>query len=231
MPDDETYRQKLDRFNASENYRVDLDEAHRVMSRLRFSSMLDVGCGTGHFMRHAAAWFPRITVDGVDRQDLGAAECILADIGDPRVPLHRSYDLVTMIHSANHIARIDAAFANVSRILPEGGHLLVLNPNPPFVRIIQVLNEHHFLCTTGGDHTVVSYRSAEELTRLAAACSLELVGLEHHGCCIDVTIRGLRVSLHERVIALFVKRGSASDHPEARRAHPRDEPAREEEAR
>lgn len=219
MFDEEAYRKKLDRFNASENYRVDMEHAHRVMSGLCFGSLLDVGCGTGYFMDEAGRRFPRATIAGVDAHDWGAAPCMIADIGSEHFRAGRTYDLVTMVHSVNHIGDLETAIANIGDLLSDGGHLLVLNPNPAFVRLIQVLNQYDLLHTAGGDPTVVAYRSAEDIVPLAVRSSLALLHREPYGARIEMQVCGRAVSVHERECAVFAKASAAASAAAARPSH------------
>lgn len=208
--DPAAYRAKLLRFNASENYQRDLARLLAEIDRRPFAAMLDVGCGVGTLVERVRARHPARTVDGFDRFDFGGAGCAVADLCAARAPRLGRYDLVTFVHSINHLADLDLAVARIAAALSPGGRLVVINPNPAFVGVVRVLNEHGLLQTVGGDATVVRYLGEAELTRALGAHGLALEACEAYGQTITCEVHGRQVEVAERLMLVFAK--SEVDH-------------------
>ena len=204
------YRAKLLRFNASENYQRDLARLMAEIDRRAFTAMLDVGCGVGTLVERVRARYPARTVEGFDRFDFGAEDCAVADLCAARAPRLGRYDLVTFVHSINHLADLDLAVSRIAAVLSPGARLVVINPNPAFVGVVRVLNEHGLLQTVGGDATVVRYLGEAELTRALGAHGLTLQASEAYGQTITCEVHGRQVEVAERLMMVFAK--SEVDH-------------------
>ncbi len=98
--------------------------------RLRFSSVLDIGCGPGFFLEEVRSMDPSARLAGVDisataislaRKRLPDAELLEMDIV-LEVPDH-CYDLVTMIDVVEHIDDDLSALRNLKRVCR--GHLVI----------------------------------------------------------------------------------------------------------
>jgi ubiquinone/menaquinone biosynthesis C-methylase UbiE len=94
--------------------------------------LLDVGVGTGAFLRYASRELPRdIRLAGVDisggmlaraRKQIGhRAELVQADV-QVRLPFAKnSFDGVVMMRVANHLLELDAALQEIARVMrPQG---------------------------------------------------------------------------------------------------------------
>jgi SAM-dependent methyltransferase len=155
------------------------------------SVLLDAGCGRGRTFLYRRR-LPTVRVVGldisphardnpnVDSQALGNLEALpFADA---------SFDAVLSTHVAEHLARPEAAFAEMARVLRPGGRLLLLTPNrrhyvPLLARLLPTglhaaVNRRRGL----GEHDVFPtlYRAntAADLRRLAAGAGLCLERLE-----------------------------------------------------
>ena len=96
---------------------------HKVCRRLRFSSVLDVGCGPGLFLEEVRSRYSSARLAGVDisatairqaRKRLPDAELCAMDIVS-EVP-DGCYDLITMIDVAEHIDDDLTALRNLERV-------------------------------------------------------------------------------------------------------------------
>lgn len=203
--DRETYAEKLRRFNASKNYRIDLDHLLPILDRIPFTSLLDVGCGTGYFVDVVRRRYDTPRVDGLDRFDYGAVGCAIADICAAKFSWERCYDVVTIIHAVNHFVELDIAVSRIATLIKPGGYLLMLTPNPAFVRIVRLLNEYAYLSTQGGDSTVISYLGIPELEPRMATRQLSLIETSAFGSALDCMLNETKIEVAERLLLVFRK--------------------------
>lgn len=95
-------------------------------------SLLDIGCGTGHFINVCLR--QGIQVSGVE-PDTGARDLAMAngltvhraleELNDPQ-----QYDMVTMWHVLEHVHDLKGTLNHISKILkPKNGRLLIAVPN------------------------------------------------------------------------------------------------------
>lgn len=208
--DRDAYRAKLQRFNASDNYRLDLARLMAEVGRRPFASMLDAGCGNGTFVEKVREAHPESRVDGVDRFDFGGRDCAVVDLCAREAPALGSYDLVTFVHSINHVADLGVALGRVVASMPVGGRLVVLNPNPAFVAVVRVLNQFGLLQTSGGDATVVRYLGEAEITAAAQEHGLTLASCETYGQSVGCAVHGQQVEVSERLMLVYEKTGGAA---------------------
>ena len=98
-------------------------------------SILDIGCGTGHFLHEMQqkGW----QVEGVE-PDKGARDCALElfqlKIGDSSAleafcKEAREFDVITMWHSLEHIHDLDGTIEKLKKLLRSGGLLVIALPN------------------------------------------------------------------------------------------------------
>ena len=113
-------------------------------------TMLDAGCGSGRVFQYQFDEHqrPRLIV-GVDMTDeprgngnIDAAA--RADLG--RLPFRdSSFDIAISSHVAEHLTEPQLVFAELSRVLKPGGHLLILTPNRwHYVTVASALLPHRF---------------------------------------------------------------------------------------
>lgn len=201
--DRDRYAEKLKHFNASNNYRIDLDHLLLVLDRIPFASLLDVGCGTGYFMDLVRQRYHEPRIEGVDRFDYGAANCTITDICATNFGWKRQYDVVTVIHAINHFAELDIALSRLAMLTNPRGHLVILTPNPAFVRMIRLLNEYAYLTTRGGDETVIAYLGMDDLVPRLKMRRFSLVETRTFGTTIDCMLRGSSMPIPERLLLVF----------------------------
>jgi|WetSurMetagenome_2_1015567.scaffolds.fasta_scaffold149116_1 ubiquinone/menaquinone biosynthesis C-methylase UbiE len=94
--------------------------------------LLDVGVGTGAFLRYAAPKLPKgIRLAGVDisegmldraRMGIGrSAELVQADVQEHLPFENNSFDGVVMMRVANHLSQLDSALSEIARVMrPQG---------------------------------------------------------------------------------------------------------------
>ncbi len=124
--------------------------------------ILDLGCGTGELTRRVARHFPTATVVGVDfttamlaaarRRTAGAAGRERIAYGRAtamRLPFpDGSFDLATNAFLARNLLDLDAALAEMRRVLRPGGVLLTLEITEPVAPAVGALFHAYF------DHVV-----------------------------------------------------------------------------
>lgn len=105
-----------------------------LVSRLvKGRTLLDVGCGTGHFLK--AAKDAGFTVAGIEPDADARA---LADKLNGIKPMPReefmglssTYDIITLWHVLEHLPELNSDIAKLSTLLRPGGALLIAVPNP-----------------------------------------------------------------------------------------------------
>jgi SAM-dependent methyltransferase len=125
-------------------YRAEQDVVRRALERHpspsgRPSSALDVGCGTGIWIRF---WGERGITDitGVDLTEVAIARLqragvparlMRADVGEAGLELGRQFDLISAMSVLLHIVdpdRLSCAVGNLGRHLAPGGRLVLIEP-------------------------------------------------------------------------------------------------------
>lgn len=95
--------------------------------------LLDIGAGTGHFLKVAkeASWVAQgLEPDGDARalaKSLNGVD--LQPIGDLHGLESGSFDVITMWHVLEHVYHLQRDFAQVRRLMKPGGHLVIAVPN------------------------------------------------------------------------------------------------------
>ena len=101
------------------------------MQKTKGKDLLDVGCGTGDFIKHMRknGW----KVDGVetDKQARGLAKkevglSIYSSIEDKRL---NKYDVITMWHVLEHVYDLDSFLSRIGSLLKKNGILVIGVPN------------------------------------------------------------------------------------------------------
>src|SRR5262245_41354003 len=107
----------------------------------RTKTLLDVGCGAGHFLVEAEK---RVTCDGIDIsktdieftrkrvQDSGTATIDIGNWPAPR-PSSDQYDYIVSIGSLEHVVELDKALDNIHLMLKDDGKFYFFCPNEKWV--------------------------------------------------------------------------------------------------
>lgn len=97
--------------------------------------LLDVGCGSGLFLKHMAAlgWEvagvePDPDAARIARETLGGGEVVNSELERAELPAE-SFDAVTLSHVIEHLLDPEAALATCRRLLRPGGRLVLSTPN------------------------------------------------------------------------------------------------------
>lgn len=94
-------------------------------------SLLDFGCGTGHFL--AAASKAHWAVTGVEPNNLARQQAeakqlnVFSDLAD--IEGQHQYDLITLWHVLEHVPNLNDTIINLSDLLSKNGTLIVAVPN------------------------------------------------------------------------------------------------------
>jgi 2-polyprenyl-3-methyl-5-hydroxy-6-metoxy-1,4-benzoquinol methylase len=125
-----------------------LHRQREVMARIEGAVVVDVGCGTGLFVREASRRFPDKTIIGVDYSDdnIRVAQLLhpLLAVRFRRMSAYRlefaeaSVDCITMQEVLEHLEGAALAVKEANRVLRPDGVLVVSVPNPFYVwRIVK----------------------------------------------------------------------------------------------
>ena len=145
------------------------------------ATLLDVACGTGNFVRHAAAAGLRVT--GVDLSDVAVgaargsvpdAEFLVADGQELPLP-DASFDHVTCLGSLEHFPEPERGAAEMARVLRPDGRALVFVPNLFFLGHIYFALRHGTQPTEGDQTFSETFRTTDGWRRLLEEAGLEVV--------------------------------------------------------
>ncbi|MBA2318196.1 MAG: class I SAM-dependent methyltransferase [Euzebyales bacterium] len=138
-----------------------LETVHYTLAPRPGERFLEVGCGRGHLVKRLAA--DGVDVRGVDANPHAIAQgvsdrlrCMTADSLD--FPAE-SFDLVASFHTIEHVPDVDAALAEMARVLRPGGRLLLVYPAEPIrglyaVPASVIMHRHPFKARQIHCHTV-----------------------------------------------------------------------------
>jgi SAM-dependent methyltransferase len=138
-------------------------------------SVLDVGAGEGHLV--AALKAVGVEADGIEPSPAGrqAAQQIHGlDLGTRLAEAPRkAYDLVTLVHSLEHVPDPPASLADASAVLRPGGHLFIEVPHADSVELWRPARRRQLLCLP----VHLYHFTPETLAPLVRRSGLEIVGL------------------------------------------------------
>lgn len=104
----------------------------------RHNTLLDLGCGGGHFINSAKDWF---ICTGIEASTVGLEECrkrvpeatfLEMDIENMEFADFK-FDIITSIGTLEHVVNIPLAVAECFRVLKEGGVFYVYAPNTEWI--------------------------------------------------------------------------------------------------
>ena len=104
----------------------------RRVSNKKTGKILDIGCGTGDFLKymHSSGW----ETDGVET-DLGAKLIAEKKLGKKieenfaQIKGEKKYDVISMWHVLEHVYNLEGYLKKVNKLLKKGGVLVVGVPN------------------------------------------------------------------------------------------------------
>lgn len=201
-------------------YLAGLERVLVEVGRLQFSSLLDIGCGDGRFLREVAHRYRHARLLGVDYSPSAVAlaralnpdiDYVCADITSDKI--EDGFDLVTMVEVLEHIPleSVDNFLAAVARLLNAGGKLVMTVPHAN--KRLQPKHYQHFSSGQLGD-TLAPYFIVEKIVPFDRSSRLTtLLGymLGGDGANFVVTNRKLNGMLYRRV-----KRHCLEPQPEHR---------------
>ncbi len=131
-------------------------------------AVLDVGCGTGHFLAHLSALRHRGRLVGVDlvptpNGSVAGGTFVVGDV--ERLPFGTaSFDVVTAVHMLSHLTDITLAMAEVRRMLVPGGRLVAtVNSLHSYPHTARYRREVHILLGWGQPVFTTSVVNLENL--------------------------------------------------------------------
>lgn len=120
-----------------------LERQAKVLEHVEGSTILDIGCFTGVFVREASRRYPERTVIGVDRDDDILRICHLLN---PALSQHfrrmsayrlefadATVDCITVQETLEHLEGAAVAVKEFNRVLRPGGVLIATVPNPYYI--------------------------------------------------------------------------------------------------
>jgi ubiquinone/menaquinone biosynthesis C-methylase UbiE len=122
----------------------------KKISSVEFSSLLDIGCGTGNFLFDVQK-IKKISVAGIDISEkmleqaskrLGESANLKHGDSEHLPWESNSFDIVTCFFSFHHYPNPNAVLKEMRRVLNSGGKVIIADPwaPPPFRQIINFFN-------------------------------------------------------------------------------------------
>lgn len=162
------------------------DQISSVVQQLGPRKILDVGCGDGRLARAIRANCPDVIIHGCDLSAAALARSVglnrhyVVDLNCEVLPEpDGSFDLVIASEVIEHLIQPDRVLAELTRVLRQGGHVLLTVPNVAFWRFrVQALCGH-VPSVTADDRHLHSFSASliEQLVRKAGLQVAWLTGL------------------------------------------------------
>lgn len=199
------YKKKLDKFNQSDHYKLDIDELLSELSKLSFKSILDIGCGTGYLVKMLKNNYPKYTIKGIDKFSFGKSDHDVLDISNQNFKYNKKFDIIIMMHSINHISNVKIACNNLNNLLNHNGKIIIINPDRDFINIIDILHDSGLKEKTFGDTTVVKYLGVKEISDVFNLFNIKLISKKFFGSPMIIKRRDEGYKIYPRVLMIFEK--------------------------
>lgn len=120
------------------SYREVIYELEEMGAFLNVKTVLDVGCGTGHFLSELHKLHPSLKLYGSDfseesvkisKNALPNAEFFILDVYNITPDFNEKYDLVICSEVLEHLLQPEEALKNIFSLLSENGKLVLAVPN------------------------------------------------------------------------------------------------------
>jgi SAM-dependent methyltransferase len=156
----------------------------RLLAPAASASLLDVACGSGKFVAHAAGRGLRVT--GTDLSDVAVEAARLRvpaarfTVGDAEaLPFEdRSFDHVTCLGSLEHFPNPARGAAEMRRVLAPGGRAVIFVPNLFFLGHVWFGLRHGQQPTEGGQQFSEEYLSSGGWRTLLEAAGFDIVDVK-----------------------------------------------------
>jgi 2-polyprenyl-3-methyl-5-hydroxy-6-metoxy-1,4-benzoquinol methylase len=199
------YKEKLDNFNQSDNYQLDVNEILSELSKFSFNSIMDIGCGTGYLIKILKKVYPACILKGMDKFQFGTTNHDILDISNTNFKYNQKFDVIIMMHSINHIVNLKIACNNINNLLNKGGKIIIINPGKNFMNIIKKLQDLNLREKTVGDNTVVNYLSIEEISEKFNLFNINLIFKKVFGNPMIIKHRDENYKMYPRILMIFKK--------------------------
>ncbi|MAG47185.1 hypothetical protein CL617_01145 [archaeon] len=200
-----TYKRKLNKFNQSRIYKSDVEELLLELSKLKFKSILDLGCGTGYLMNVLKKTYSDCIFKGIDKFSFSVTNHDVLDISNPNFEYDEKFDVIIMMHSINHISNLEIACNNINNLLNNNGKIVIINPGKNFMGIIRKLQDLKLREETVGDSTVVNYLSVGEILEKFNPFNMKLISKRTFGNSMIIKHRGESYEMYPRTLMIFEK--------------------------
>lgn len=130
--------------------------------------VLDIGCGTGHFVEHLSAAGHQGNLVGLDLvrpaiADTARKRYIAGDAADIAYP-DDSFDAITCIHTLSHLPDIAAAMREVQRVMKQGGvYVATANSIGSYPHVAEYRRRIHTKFGWGEPEFTTTFVNAENL--------------------------------------------------------------------
>lgn len=181
MINDEAYARKTDNFATREIW----VEGYCALLKLATEpgqDLVDIGCSTGCGLALAKRWGLKAVGFDVNTAAVRIAQERGLDArwydGVQTSLFTQSVDVVTVVHTLNHVGAPEQFMSEAYRILRFGGRVGVINPNLAYHRVMTPSN---LITGYRSDDTIRQRFTRKSLTRLLGACGFAVEHFDYLG--------------------------------------------------